>query len=149
MSPPEEAVFLTPTMMLRYVLSNPNISVAIPGARYPSRIRENVELVLTYQPSMSPRNGGVRKRRNCCFSPSGMGYCGVAHLSPRSGCAACKPPKFHERIIFNAIVVGNVKMRPAFPRKSVMFLTILICPNTLAKITLTESLVGLAMRFGV
>ena len=41
---------LTPAMLLRYVLSNPDISVAIPGARFPSRISENVETVLTYQP---------------------------------------------------------------------------------------------------
>ena len=46
----DEPVFLTPAILLRYVLSNPNISVAIPGARYPSRIRENVELALTFQP---------------------------------------------------------------------------------------------------
>ena len=45
----DEPVYLTPTMLLRYVLSNPNISVAIPGARYPSRIRENVELALTFE----------------------------------------------------------------------------------------------------
>lgn len=46
----EHDLILTPTMLLRYVLSNPDISVAIPGARYPSRVRENVELALTYQP---------------------------------------------------------------------------------------------------
>ena len=46
----DEPVYVTPTMLLRYVLSNPNISVAIPGARYPCRIRENAELALTYQP---------------------------------------------------------------------------------------------------
>jgi predicted aldo/keto reductase-like oxidoreductase len=33
---------LTPANLLRYVLANPNVSVAIPGARYPSRILENV-----------------------------------------------------------------------------------------------------------
>ena len=43
-------VFLTPAMLLRYVLSNPDISVAIPGVRYPSRVRQNVELALSYQP---------------------------------------------------------------------------------------------------
>ena len=46
----EHEVFLTPRMLLRYVLSNPHISVAIAGARYPSRIRENVDLALTYEP---------------------------------------------------------------------------------------------------
>lgn len=33
---------LTPPNLLRYVLSNPNVSVAIPGARFPSRVEENV-----------------------------------------------------------------------------------------------------------
>jgi uncharacterized protein len=33
---------LTPANLLRYVLSNVNVSVAIPGARHPSRIEENV-----------------------------------------------------------------------------------------------------------
>jgi predicted aldo/keto reductase-like oxidoreductase len=46
----EREVFLTPAMLLRYVLSNPNISVAIPGVRYPSRVSENVELAGSYEP---------------------------------------------------------------------------------------------------
>ena len=33
---------LTPANLLRYVWSNPGVSVAIPGARYPSRIHDNV-----------------------------------------------------------------------------------------------------------
>ena len=41
---------LMPAMLLNYVLSNEDISVAIPGARYPSRVRENVDLALSYQP---------------------------------------------------------------------------------------------------
>ena len=41
---------LTPANLLRYVLSNPGVSVAIPGARYPSRIDENVATVLAYEP---------------------------------------------------------------------------------------------------
>ena len=41
---------LTPSMLLRYVLSNPDIAVAIPGARLPSRIEENVETTRTFQP---------------------------------------------------------------------------------------------------
>ena len=39
---------LTPAMLLRYVLSNPDVSVAIPGVRYPSRVRENVALASRY-----------------------------------------------------------------------------------------------------
>jgi uncharacterized protein len=41
---------LTPANLLRYVLSHPGVSVAIPGARYPSRIRENVETAQSYAP---------------------------------------------------------------------------------------------------
>ncbi len=41
---------LTPAMLLRYVLSNPDVSVAIPGARFPSRVRENVDVASKYQP---------------------------------------------------------------------------------------------------
>ena len=41
---------LTPANLLRYVLSNPAISVAIPGARYPSRIVENVATASKYTP---------------------------------------------------------------------------------------------------
>ena len=33
---------LTPENLLQYVLSNPGVSVAIPGARYPSRVSANV-----------------------------------------------------------------------------------------------------------
>lgn len=33
---------MTPDNLLRYVLSHPGVSVAIPGARYPSRVRDNV-----------------------------------------------------------------------------------------------------------
>ena len=50
MSEPGVEVFLTPAMLLRYVLSNPDISVAIPGARYPDRIRSNVEVASSYEP---------------------------------------------------------------------------------------------------
>jgi aryl-alcohol dehydrogenase-like predicted oxidoreductase len=46
------AGILTPAHLLRYVLSNPGVSVAIPGARYPSRIIENV-LTATDFPSMA------------------------------------------------------------------------------------------------
>lgn len=41
---------LTPANLLRYVLSNPGISVAIPGARYPSRIHDNVKTATSYEP---------------------------------------------------------------------------------------------------
>lgn len=43
------AGILTPANLLRYVLSHPHVSVAIPGARYPSRIHWNVEVASTYE----------------------------------------------------------------------------------------------------
>ena len=39
----DEAGALTPANLLRYVLSHPGVSVAIAGARYPSRVRENLD----------------------------------------------------------------------------------------------------------
>lgn len=41
---------LTPGLLLRYVLSNLKISVAIPGVRFPSRVRENVEVASSCKP---------------------------------------------------------------------------------------------------
>ena len=41
---------LTPANLLRYVLSHPGVSVAIPGARYPSRVRENLETLASFAP---------------------------------------------------------------------------------------------------
>lgn len=41
---------LTPANLLRYVWSNPGVSVAIPGARYPSRIRDNVATASEWLP---------------------------------------------------------------------------------------------------
>ncbi len=46
----ERELFLTPAMLLTYVLSNPDVSVAIPGVRYPSRVRENVDTACSYEP---------------------------------------------------------------------------------------------------
>ncbi len=41
---------LTPANLLRYVWSNPGVSVAIPGARYPARIHENVATASDWLP---------------------------------------------------------------------------------------------------
>jgi aryl-alcohol dehydrogenase-like predicted oxidoreductase len=41
---------LTPASLLRYVLSHPGVSVAIPGARHPDRIVENVATAAEYVP---------------------------------------------------------------------------------------------------
>lgn len=41
---------LTPANLLRYVLSNRGVSVAIPGASYPSRVIENVTTATSYEP---------------------------------------------------------------------------------------------------
>jgi aryl-alcohol dehydrogenase-like predicted oxidoreductase len=45
-----EAGPLTSPNLLRYVLSHPGVSVAIPGARHPSRIHENVATAAAYEP---------------------------------------------------------------------------------------------------
>ena len=44
------AGILTPANLLRYVLSNPGISVAIPGARHPSRIHANIATATSGDP---------------------------------------------------------------------------------------------------
>jgi aryl-alcohol dehydrogenase-like predicted oxidoreductase len=44
------AGLLTPANLLRYVLSHPGVAVAIPGARYPSRIAENAATALAFAP---------------------------------------------------------------------------------------------------
>lgn len=44
------AGILTPANLLRYVLSNPAVSVAIPGASYPSRVVENVATSAGFAP---------------------------------------------------------------------------------------------------
>jgi len=41
---------LTPRNLLRYVLANPNVAVAIPGARFPSRVLENVATAMESPP---------------------------------------------------------------------------------------------------
>lgn len=41
---------LTPANLLRYVLSHPGVATAIPGARYPSRVVENVATAQAFVP---------------------------------------------------------------------------------------------------
>jgi len=41
---------VTVEMLLEYVLSNQDISVAIPGVRYPSRITQNISVASSYSP---------------------------------------------------------------------------------------------------
>ena len=41
---------VTPPRLLRHVLSHPGVSVAIPGARHPSRVRENIETLAGFVP---------------------------------------------------------------------------------------------------
>ena len=50
MEDPAYRVKLSPAILLEYTLSNVDISVAIAGVRYPSRIRENVEIASGYEP---------------------------------------------------------------------------------------------------
>lgn len=44
---------LSPKTMLRYALSNPSVSVVIPGVRFPWEVEENVALAKSYEP-MAP-----------------------------------------------------------------------------------------------
>jgi len=41
---------LSPKVLLRYALTNPSISVAIPGVRFPWEVEENVALARSYEP---------------------------------------------------------------------------------------------------
>ena len=59
-------VSLTPALLLRYALGNPGVSVAIPGARYPDRVRENVATCLDYQPLTE------REKRLCEQAAQGL-----------------------------------------------------------------------------
>jgi predicted aldo/keto reductase-like oxidoreductase len=56
-----EAGLLTPANLLRYVFSNPHVSVAIPGARFPSRVIENVATALNYQPMSDPEKRDLER----------------------------------------------------------------------------------------
>lgn len=58
---------LTPGMLLRYVLSNPDISVAIPGTRFSSRVSENVELAVSYQPLNESEKRECEEKANLLY----------------------------------------------------------------------------------
>ena len=58
---------LTPAMLLRFVLSNSHISVAIPGARFPDRVHDNVALASSYEPLS-------RSERKQCEDQAGLLY---------------------------------------------------------------------------
>lgn len=45
-----EAGPVSPANLLRHVLSHPGVSVAIPGARHPSRVRENLDTLARFTP---------------------------------------------------------------------------------------------------
>lgn len=50
---------LTPPNLLRYVLSHPGVSVAIPGARHPSRVIENVATASTFEPMTARERAAI------------------------------------------------------------------------------------------
>jgi aryl-alcohol dehydrogenase-like predicted oxidoreductase len=54
-----DAGVLTPQNLLRYVLSNSAVSVAIPGARFPDRVRDNVATALTAEPMAGDEMGAL------------------------------------------------------------------------------------------
>lgn len=55
---------LTPANLLRYVLSNPAVAVAIPGARYPSRIVENVATASNFEPMSAGERAELEAEAN-------------------------------------------------------------------------------------
>jgi hypothetical protein len=59
---------ITAEMLLKYVLSNQHISVAIPGVRYPSRISENVSVASTYTPLDESQKSRVESLASALFS---------------------------------------------------------------------------------
>ena len=61
---------LTPATLLRYVLSHPDVSVAIPGARFPSRVRENVEVASTYQPLSAAEKRDCKREAGLLYRSS-------------------------------------------------------------------------------
>jgi aryl-alcohol dehydrogenase-like predicted oxidoreductase len=55
-----EAGILTPANLLRYVWSNPGVSVAIPGARFPSRIVANAAAAAHFTPMSAAERSEVQ-----------------------------------------------------------------------------------------
>ena len=58
---------LTPATLLKYVLSNPDVSVASPGARFPSRVRENVEVASEYQHLSAAEKRGCEREAGLLY----------------------------------------------------------------------------------
>lgn len=52
---------LSATILLRYALSNAQVSVVIPGVRFPAEVEENVALAQSYEPMTSGQRARVRK----------------------------------------------------------------------------------------
>lgn len=64
----EGGTFLTPRVLLWYVLSNPYISVAIPGVRFPWEVEENFELATSYQPMAMAEKSKCETEADVLFS---------------------------------------------------------------------------------
>ena len=56
-----EADLVTPDRLLRYVLSHPGVSVAIPGARHPSRVRDNLATLAAFTPLSAPEQRALEE----------------------------------------------------------------------------------------
>jgi aryl-alcohol dehydrogenase-like predicted oxidoreductase len=56
--------------LLRYVLSNRYLSVAIPGMRFPWEVEENVALALTYKPVTPPERARLREEAEAYLTES-------------------------------------------------------------------------------
>ena len=60
--------FLTPANLLRYVLSDPRVSVAIPGARYPDRVLSNAETAASREPMTGAERRQCEREAAALFS---------------------------------------------------------------------------------
>ncbi len=73
--------FITPGGLLRYVLSNSYVSVAIPGMRYSWEVRGNVELASSYLPMSDEERRSYEEEADSLLTRIGMDYC--------RGCSYC------------------------------------------------------------
>jgi len=64
----EHKTALNPKTLLRYALSNPDVSVVLSGMRFPWEVEENVELALSYEPMTEAEKGYLNQEADSLFS---------------------------------------------------------------------------------
>jgi predicted aldo/keto reductase-like oxidoreductase len=64
----EQKTALTPPTLLRYALSNPDVSVVLSGMRFSWEVEENVELALSYEPVTEAEKSLFHKKADSLFS---------------------------------------------------------------------------------